>query len=278
MSESNKRRRKKREERQREKQEERRKAGLCLVCGKRPPADKGRMCAACRERVRLTDEKRRKENRAKGLCVQCGKQLPEDTGPECATCHARAQLAGAKLRKGRKAKRLCHECGKKLSEDDKGTRCSTCRARAKRDNAKRRKERTDKGLCPCGSPTTPERKTCERCQTRTARFKAKIKDEVFAAYGGYKCACCGETHKEFLQIDHVNNDGAEHRRKIGGSGRLYGWLKKHGFPQEGFQVLCLNCNWAKRLYGYCRPHQDDSHREVKGVQRTGRRPLADCLP
>src|SRR6266567_4357200 len=39
------------------------------------------------------------------------------------------------------------------------------------------------------------------------RLKAKLRREVLAAYGG-KCVCCGESHPEFLAIDHVNNDGA----------------------------------------------------------------------
>ena len=29
-----------------------------------------------------------------------------------------------------------------------------------------------------------------------------------------KCQCCGENHYEFLTIDHINGDGAKHRREI----------------------------------------------------------------
>ena len=74
------------------------------------------------------------------------------------------------------------------------------------------------------------------------------------AYGGNppKCNCCGEDNIEFLSIDHVNNDGAKHRREIGGSAMLNYWLKQHNYP-EGFQVLCYNCNSAKAYCGYC-PH------------------------
>ena len=43
---------------------------------------------------------------------------------------------------------------------------------------------------------------------------AQIKHAVFMAYGGYICACCGfDEDRIFLQIDHINNDGAEFRRK-----------------------------------------------------------------
>ncbi len=83
--------------------------------------------------------------------------------------------------------------------------------------------------------------------------------EVLSAYGG-KCACCGETQPEFLTIDHINNDGAKHRREIGAGGTsLYGWLKKNKYPKDGFQLLCWNCNCAKRTSGSC-PH---NQREAK---------------
>ncbi len=83
----------------------------------------------------------------------------------------------------------------------------------------------------------------------------KLKDAVYDAYG-YQCACCGEAEEMFLTIDHINNDGAEHRRSTGiktGGTRFYRWLIKNNFP-EGFQVLCWNCQWGKvKNNGVC-PH------------------------
>lgn len=83
--------------------------------------------------------------------------------------------------------------------------------------------------------------------------------EVFNAYGGMKCACCGETTEMFLTIDHINNDGASHRRAISNSpdngkgANIYGWLKKNNYP-PGFQVLCMNCNHGKARNGGICPH------------------------
>lgn len=58
----------------------------------------------------------------------------------------------------------------------------------------------------------------------------------------------------FLTLDHVLNDGAKHRREIGANGLgVYYWLRDNAFP-SGFQVLCWNCNLAKRILGVC-PHQ-----------------------
>lgn len=90
---------------------------------------------------------------------------------------------------------------------------------------------------------------------------AAIKHAVIMAYGGYRCACCGETERLFLQLDHINNDGAEFRRKLRtkkqntASGPMtYKWVFDHNFP-PGFQILCANCNHGKRMNNGVCPHQ-----------------------
>lgn len=102
---------------------------------------------------------------------------------------------------------------------------------------------------------------CKKCATdRVREINRRRKLEVLNAYGGCFCKCCGETEISFLSIDHINNDGATHRKIIfgnnGRSGDIYPWLKKNGFPTpERFQVLCGNCQWGKRSNkGIC-PHQ-----------------------
>lgn len=86
-----------------------------------------------------------------------------------------------------------------------------------------------------------------------------IKEATFAAYGGYVCACCGEKEPKFLTLDHVNNDGAAHRRSITGKRHsagthTYEWLLKRGFP-PGYQILCMNCNHGKRMNNGVCPHK-----------------------
>jgi hypothetical protein len=92
---------------------------------------------------------------------------------------------------------------------------------------------------------------------KTNRLNARCKEQVFAAYGGYKCSCCGETEPMFLSIDHIDNDGAKERKSglYAGSGTaFYGWLRKNGFP-TGYQVLCMNCQIGKHKNGGVCPHQ-----------------------
>jgi hypothetical protein len=85
----------------------------------------------------------------------------------------------------------------------------------------------------------------------------KVRDTVYKAYGGYICECCGETERAFLSIDHVNNDGAEHRRthRLQTGEQMHRWLIRNGFP-DGFQVLCMNCNWGKRNNNGACPHSE----------------------
>ena len=83
-----------------------------------------------------------------------------------------------------------------------------------------------------------------------------LRDEVIDAYGG-KCACCGETRREYLTIDHKNGNGNKQRKEMGfhNSYDLYRWLKQNNYPEE-FQVLCFNCNLGKRNFSVC-PHDKE---------------------
>lgn len=88
----------------------------------------------------------------------------------------------------------------------------------------------------------PHKGIPDQTLSRVSKYLRKIKLQVVEAYGG-KCSRCEEKYIEFLQIDHVNEDGKEHRanlKKI----KFYTWLKQNNYPPE-FQCLCANCNWEK---------------------------------
>lgn len=94
------------------------------------------------------------------------------------------------------------------------------------------------------------------------RSNRRLKHLVFSHYsdGEPECACCGETHLEFLALDHRGGWGKRHRERLRKEqGRvtglaIYRWVRDNGFP-KGFQVLCHNCNQSIGAYGYC-PHVD----------------------
>lgn len=85
-------------------------------------------------------------------------------------------------------------------------------------------------------------------------YNIRIKEIVLDRYGK-ACVCCGETEKVFLTIDHIHNNGAEHRRELSNKGgyAFYLWLIRQDLP-EGYQTLCFNCNAAKYILGKC-PHR-----------------------
>jgi len=116
------------------------------------------------------------------------------------------------------------------------------------------------------------RKTCLRCQSNNglkyyyqnreqqlAKAKAyhwSLRKPLLDAWG-HACECCGDTHHEFLTIDHIKNDGKAHRKALtGGTMELYRWLRDRGYPKDGFQLLCWNCNYAKYSQGVC-PHEQE---------------------
>lgn len=106
------------------------------------------------------------------------------------------------------------------------------------------------------------RKLCWKCRSlenpnyegHYARYQLKLRKAVIDHYGG-ECKCCGEKRFKFLTIDHVNNDGHEHRKEVPAGTPMLRWLKKNNFPKD-FQILCFNCNCGRALNGGVCPHKD----------------------
>lgn len=150
--------------------------------------------------------------------------------------------------------------------------CTRCRGRAKKNYRdqkprvlrlarKRRLDRNKLGRCHrCNRRLNgSSRAECRACQKHSKLQRDALKLQVFKAYGGARCRCCGETTLLFLSIDHKHNNGAKHRRQGVGSGvNLYRWLRRNGYPR-GFQVLCHNCNLGRHLNGGTCPHKQVRH-------------------
>lgn len=100
------------------------------------------------------------------------------------------------------------------------------------------------------------RGVCKNCYNERTRYNwRKLRTEIFNFYG-WECKCCKETIKEFLSLDHINNDGYLDKNPNGDkkSGKeLYLLAKKQGFPNK-YQTLCMNCNWGKKLGNGVCPH------------------------
>jgi len=85
----------------------------------------------------------------------------------------------------------------------------------------------------------------------------RIKQEVLSHYSGDRepfCQCCLEKRIEFLTMDHMDGHGHQHRKAIK-STNFFKWLKRNNYPTN-YQVLCMNCNFAKGIFGIC-PHKKE---------------------
>jgi hypothetical protein len=78
------------------------------------------------------------------------------------------------------------------------------------------------------------------------KARKKLRIDTVVAYGG-KCCSCSIDDVEVLDVDHIDNSGAEDRKNNLWGYNLYRHLKKLGWPKENFQLLCKNCNWKKHL-------------------------------
>lgn len=122
--------------------------------------------------------------------------------------------------------------------------CYGCDKKISTDNFNKSKRNIDgmRSLC----------KTCTHKANKISREIVRLEVLTHYSNGKPKCACCSEDKLEFLSIDHINNDGGNHRKSDPSSKKIVHWLKRNKLP-DGFAVLCINCNFSKGRYGYC-PH------------------------
>lgn len=108
------------------------------------------------------------------------------------------------------------------------------------------------------------------------RYRKDVIQKVMGHYsrGTFACACCGESERDFLTIDHIEGKGIKHRTSLfgrpnSGGHMFYRWLIKNGFP-SGYAVLCMNCNFSKGKHKVC-IHQTRATRRLAGNSTLERR-------
>jgi len=104
----------------------------------------------------------------------------------------------------------------------------------------------------CNMKRMLEEKMSATQDNKQNRQTRRLKAEMITAYGGH-CVCCGETDPLMLALDHVNGNGQEDRARHGRGRVLYAYLRRQGWPQDGYRLLCHNCNMSVGFFGYC-PH------------------------
>jgi len=86
----------------------------------------------------------------------------------------------------------------------------------------------------------------EEIKARARERNRLLKVTVIGKYSpSLSCSRCGFSDMRALSIDHINGGGTRHHAIVGHGTVFYQWLQKNNCP-EGFQVLCMNCQWIKR--------------------------------
>lgn len=88
-------------------------------------------------------------------------------------------------------------------------------------------------------------------RANATKRRKELRQEAIQAYGG-ACMCCGDKTLEFLQLDHIDGGGREHRKLVTSSD-YWRHLKRENYTAK-LRVLCANCHFAATFFGGC-PHQ-----------------------
>ena len=110
-------------------------AGLCIRCGKRPPAEGGTTCRTCRDRRQAAEREKYEQRRAAGLCTRCGgpainglsRCTPCAIAEEASHDPERKNARSRKLYSERRARGLCTSCG---APSQGASRCAPCAERS----------------------------------------------------------------------------------------------------------------------------------------------------
>jgi len=163
-----------------------------------------------------------------------------------------------------RARGICPECRvRQLAPERK--HCRECIDKATDVVMGKAKRQNAEGLCRrCNNPKMEGVVHCFDCNQRCRSWNEAYRDRTVAAVlnqYGIACNCCGEDRWPFLCIDHMNNDGSQHRKTMPLHGDIYRWLymrfNRTGIWPSGFQTLCYNCNSGRYRNGGVCPHQQD---------------------
>jgi len=120
------------------------------------------------------------------------------------------------------------------------------------------RKHSGKGLCKLclqrvWKKENPEKVKTMRRNSLVARKKVRSASKVrLLSFFGNKCNRCDYDDPRALQIDHINGDGVQERKR--GGRAILSYEHYHRIITESvaagenkYQLLCANCNWIKRF-------------------------------
>jgi hypothetical protein len=201
------------------------------------------------------NRRRRRTAIALRKCVNCFKARVS-AFLLCLKCRLKHRSANKQDRERKRRLRVCLTCTERAERGY--VTCGICLGLRTSQEALRRA----RGVCvKCTAPTT-SRSLCARCWRKRKKRQRDVREAVLRRYGN-ACRCCGE--RNFLTIDHVFNDGHIERKTLGARSLLYKLLREEGLNPR-YQLLCWNCNEAKRIYGRC-PHKSQRQAPALRLRR-----------
>jgi len=191
-------------------------------------------------------EKEYKNNAIKmSFTCKCGKTSnitlnQFNKNPQCYDCGLE-QMRKSKD-KGQQPCRACESTSDMMDRKEHGNICRECYNKTHREHRRKNRHKyfnLEKHIEY--QKTVPLE--YKRYHVNKSYYKARL-----AAMKNYSpdlcCQECGfDSHLSALSIDHIDGNGANHRRELNGKNIVY-WLKDNSYP-DGFQVLCMNCNFIK---------------------------------
>lgn len=145
---------------------------------------------------------------------------------------------------------LCISCGKVPPVINK-VKCSECSEYARKSNELWRRKNPDK-VKSNRRDWYSGGKFSHITRILQKKRRLQLRKKVIEKYGG-KCACCSESTYEFLQIDHIDKNGKQHRLEIGRGMKLHRDMLKND-TRYRVRILCGNCHNAITAHGVC-PHE-----------------------
>lgn len=200
-----------------------------------------------------------------GVCNDCLGLVAPDGMRVCRKCGETKDIQSFRKRgANRDRSSTCKECSKQTFQKASCEKCAKAFWRRVSGNALHCPYCTDKVNRSCGhcgaafTSTIVNRKFCsDECRDAEVldvrkRHYRKSRDEILEAYGG-ACACCEESERGFLAIDHIHGGGNKQYRELGGGG-FYAWIKRNNYPPS-LRLLCHNCNFGREKNGGVCPHE-----------------------
>lgn len=182
-------------------------------------------------------------------CSKCFKVEPNvaRSGRQYCSITCKNYVSGLSLADYNKIRRqsfkdrgMCSNCG--IRPPGETQKCEECREKFKISSRvsgkKNQKTRQEKARLKLLDPI--EREKINACAKQRRK---KLRSEILDLLGG-KCVCCGETNKIYLQVDHLNKDGKQHRALCNNDTyTLFKDIKKNPSRFE-LRVLCASCHFA----------------------------------